>query len=230
MRMASKLLILPLHLILSAQGQKVEAQPVDRVRRVRSQGGPAMDRREVACLPSSMGLPLGRSRGRETPSLSKSVLSASLRTGRAVVYAVSDALMAPVLQAITCSKRNAPLTDEVPRCPLPFWAGVSVAYKSDTKGPPDAPVPGRASPSPRLQGWRQRQSRGAGLRRSGGGVLCSERQNLRVPPGPLRFMDPVSPVDQATKWPDRTSSGQSAGLLSNRSQQPGAGRVAVRSR
>ena len=230
MRMANELLSLPLRLIASARSRKAEAKLGDGFRQERSQGGPAMDRLEVACLPSSVGLPLGRSRGRETPSLSKSVLSASLRTGRAVVYAVSDALMAPVLQAITCGKRNAPLTDEVPRCPLPFRAGVSVAYKSDTKGPPDAPVPGRASPSPRLQGWRQRQSRGVGLRRLGGGVLCSERQNLRVSPGPLRFMDPVSPVDQATKWPDRTSSGQSVGLLSNRSQQPGAGRVAVRSR
>ena len=230
MRMASKLLILPLHLILSAQGQKVEAQPVDQFRRVRSQGGPAMDRREVACLPSSVGLPLGRSRGRETPSLSKSVLSASLRTGRAVVSAVNDVLMAPVRPAITCSKRNTPLTDEVPRCPLPLGAEVSVAYKSDTKGPPDAPVPGRGSPPPRLEGWRQRQSRGIGLRRFGGEILCSERQILSVPPGPLRFMDPVSPVDQATKWPDRTSSGQSAGSLSNRSQQPDAGRAAVRSR
>jgi len=88
MRMANKLPILLLHLIPSVRGQKVEAQPADRFRRVRSQGGPAMDRREGACLPSSMGLPLGRSRGRETPSLSKSVLSASLRTGPAVVYAV----------------------------------------------------------------------------------------------------------------------------------------------
>jgi len=230
MRMANELLILPLRLIPSARGRKVEAKLVDSVRRERSQGGPAMDRLEVACLPSSIGLPLGRSRGRETPSLSKSVLSASFATGRAAVHAVSGVLMAPVLPAIMCCKRNVRLTDEVPRRPLPSWLGVSVAYKSHTKGPPDAPVTGTAFPRPRLQGCRQRQSRGAGRRRFGGGALCSERQNLRVPHGPLRFMDPVSPAAQATKWPVRTSSGQPAGSLSNRSQQPETGRVAVRPR
>ena len=230
MRMANDLLISPLRLIASARSRKAEAKLADWFRQERSQGGPAMDRLEVACLPSSIGLPLGRSRGRETPSLSKSVLSASSRTGRAVVHAVSDAPMAPVRPAITCSKRNVPLTDEVPRCPQPLRVGVRVAYKSDTKGPPDAPGPGRGSSPPRLQGWRQRQSRGAGFRRFGGGAMCSERQNLRVPPGPLRFMDPVSLTDQATQWPDRTSSGQSVGPLRNRSQTPGTGRAAVRSR
>jgi len=203
---------------------------VDRFHRERSQGGPAVDRLEVACLPSSMGSPLGRSYGRETPSLSKSVLSASFATGRAVAYAVSGVLMAPVLPAITCGIRNVRLTDEVPRRPRPFRVGVSVAYKSDTKGPPDAPVAGTVFPRPRLQGCRQRQSRGAGRRRFGGGAVCSERQNLRVPCGPPRFMDPVSPAAQATQWPDRTSSGQSAGPLRNRSQQPDAGHAAVRSR
>jgi hypothetical protein len=203
---------------------------VDRFHWERSQGGPAMDRLEVACLPSSMGLPLGRSRGRETPSLSKSVLSASCATGRAAVHAVSGGLMIPVLPAITCCKRNVRLTDEVLRCPLPFRRGVSGAYKSDTKGPPEAPVTGTAFPRPRLWGCRQRQSRGAWGRCFGGDSVCSERQNLRVPPGPPRFMDPVSPAAQATNWPDRTSSGQLAGSLRNRSQQPDAGRAAVRSR
>jgi hypothetical protein len=203
---------------------------VDWFRQERSQGGPAMGRHEVACLPSGMGSPLGRSCGRETPSLSKSVLSASFATGRAVAYAVSGVLMTPVLHAITCCKRNVRLTDEVPRRPLPSWLGVSVAYKSDTKRPSDAPVTGTAFPRPRLQGCRQRQSRGAWHRRFGGAAVCSERQNLRVPHGPLRFMDPVSPTAQATKWPVRTSSGQPAGSLRNRSQQPETGRMAVRSR
>ena len=230
MRMANELLYLPLRLIASARSRKAEAKLVDWFRQERSQGGPAMDRLEVACLPSSIGLPLGRSRGRETPSLSKSVLSASFATGRAAVHAVSGVLMAPVLPAIMCCKRNVRLTDEVPRRPLPSWPGVSVAYKSNTKGPPDAPVTGTAFPRPRLQGCRQRQSRGAWRRRFGGGAVCSERQNLRVPHGPLRFMDSVSPAVQATKWPVRTSSGQPAGSLRNRSQQPETERVAVRSR
>ena len=229
MRMANELLILPLRLIASARSRKVGAKPVD-LHRERSQGGPAMGRHEVACLPSSVGSPLGRSRGRETSLLSKSVLSASLRAGRAAAYAVNGALMAPVAPAITRGTRNARLTDEVPRRPLPSRVGVSVAYKSDTKGPPDAPVTGTGSPRPRLKGCRQRQSRGAQHRHFGGGAVCSERQNLRVPHGPLRFMNQVSPVGKATKWPDRTSSGHPAGSLRNRSQQPESGRAAVRSR
>ena len=159
MRMANELLYLPLRLIASARSRKAEAKLVDGFRQERSQGGPAMDRLEVACLPSSIGLPLGRSRGRETPSLSKSVLSASVATGRAAAHAVSGVLMAPVLHAIMCCKRNVRLTDEVPRRPLPSWHGVSVAYKSNTKGPPDAPVTGTGSLRPRLQGCQQIQSK-----------------------------------------------------------------------
>jgi len=226
--MANELLILPLHLIPSARGQKVEAKPVKGFHRERSQGGPAMDRREVACLPSGMGSRLGRSCGRETPSLSKSVLSASFETGRAVAYAVSDALMTPVLRAITCCHWNAHRTDEVPRRPPAFGREVRSAYKSDTKGPADAPVSGMGSPQPRLQGCRQRQSRGA--RGRFGVRVCSERQNLRVPRGPLRFMGSVSPVTQATKWPGGTSSHHVAGLLRNRPQQSERGHTAVRSR
>ena len=202
---------------------------MDSFHQGRSQGAPAMGRREVACLPSGVGSPLGRSRGRETPSLSKSVRFASFRTGRAGARTVSNRLMTPVLQAITPRQRNAPLTDEVPRCPRPSRRGVSVAYKSDTKGPPDAPATGRASPPPRPWGWRQRQSRGAGPRRFGGRASGSERQNLRVPPEPLRFTGPVSPAVPATKWPGGTSSSQAVGPLSNSPQQPKPGRAVVRS-
>ena len=228
--MATELLILPLHLIQSALGQKVEAKPRVSYSRERSQDRVARRGREVACLPGVMGSHLGRSCGRETPSLSKSVLSASFVTGRAAVYAVSGALMTLVLPAITSRTRNVPLTDEIPRRPLPSWSGVSLAYKSDTKGPADAPVTGRASPQPRLQGCRQRQSRGARPGRFGGQALCSERQNLRVPCGPLRFMGPVSPAIAATKWPGGTSSCQLAGWLRNSPQQPEPGHAAVRHR
>jgi len=226
--MATELLILPLHLIQSALGQKVEAKPWVSNPRERSQGRVARRGREVASLPSVMGSHLGRSCGRETPSLSKSVLSASFKTGRAAVYAVSGVLMTLVLPAITSRIRNVLLTDEVPRCPLAFGSRVSPAYKSDTKGSADAPVTGRASPPPRLQGCRQRQSRGSGLRRFGEVALCSERQNLRVPCGPLRFMRLVSPAIAATQWPDGTSSCQLAGLLRNSPQQPELGHAAVR--
>ncbi|HOA62903.1 MAG TPA: group II intron maturase-specific domain-containing protein [Verrucomicrobiota bacterium] len=54
-----------------------------------------------------------------------------------------------------------------------------MAYKSNAKGPPDAPAPGRDSPPPRPWGWRQRQSRGAGSGRLRGGFLCSERQKQK---------------------------------------------------
>ena len=226
--MANELLILPLHLIQSVLSRKVEAKLVNSFHQERSQGRVARRGREVACLPSWAGSRLGRSRGRETPSLSKSVLSASFVTGRAVADAVSGALMTPVLPAITSGIRNVRLTDEIPRRPAAFGSQVSLAYKSDTKGPAHAPVPGRGSPPPRLQGGRQRQSRGIRRRVSGGG--CSERQNLRVPCGPLRFMGPVSPAVAATQWPGRTSSCQPAGALRNRPQQPEPGRAAVRSR
>lgn len=226
--MANELLILPLHLIQSALDWKVEAKPVVSHHRERSQGRVARRGREVACLPSLLGSRLGRSRGRETPSLSKSVLSASFKTGRAAAYAVSGALMAPVLPAITSGIRNVPLTDDLPRRPSPSGSKVSVAYKSDTKGPPYAPVSGRASPPPRLQGNPQRQSSRARFRRSRDEARRGERQNLRVPCGPFRFMGQVSPALAATKWRGGTSSCQPAGRLRNRPQQPEAAHAAVR--
>ena len=67
--MATELLILPLHLIQSALSQKVEAKPEVSYLRERSQGRAARRGLEVACLPSKTGSLLGRSRGRETPSL-----------------------------------------------------------------------------------------------------------------------------------------------------------------
>ena len=222
-RMANELLILPLHLIQSVLGQKVEAKPMGRCHRERSQGRAAMRGREVACLPSLMGSPLSRSRRRETPSLSKSVLSAYFETGRAPAHAVSGALLAPVLQAVTSDTRNVHLTDEVPRCPGSSGTRVSEVYKSDTKGPPDAPATGTGSPRPRPWGWRQRRSRGP---------HCgdSERQNLRVSSGPLRSTGQVSPMSQATKWLGRTSSCQHIGSLRNGLLQPEGARGTVRQR
>lgn len=228
MRMACEQLSLLLRLIASARSQKAEAKPRNWFPRESSQGDPVMGRLEVAGLPSGRGSRLGRSDGRETPSLSKSGLSASSETGRVAAHAASGALITPVLHAITCGQWNACLTDEVPRRPQPVRVRVRVAYKSDTKGPPDAPAPGRGSPPPRPQGCRQRQSRGAGLRSPEGS--CSERQNLGGPCGPPRFMGPVSPAVAATQWPDRTSSGQPAGSLRNSPPQPEGARATVRSR
>ena len=231
--MATELLILPLHLIQSALGQKVEAKPRASNPRERSQDRAEMRGRGVASLPSGAGSHLGRCPRRASPFLAKTGLSAYFETGRALAYAVSDALWTPVLPAITPRIRNAPLTDEVPRRLGGSGLRATAGYKSDTKGQPHAPVAGTGSPRPRLQGGRQRQSRGARRRRGSpnlGGGGCSERQNLRVPWGRLRFMGPVSPAIAATQWPDGTSSCQLAGWLRNSPQQPEPGHAAVRHR
>jgi hypothetical protein len=195
--------------------------------RERSQGRAVMHGLEVASLPGGMGSPLGQSQERASPFLAKFDRSASFATGRAVAYAVSGAHMTRVLPAATSCTWFVRSTDEVPRrLVLPGW--VSLGYKSHTKGCGYASEAGTASPRPRPKGCQQRQSRGSRFRLAES--ACSERQNLRVPPGPLRVMEPVSPTNAATKWREGTSSPQLAGLLSNSSQQPEPGQAAVRSR
>src|SRR5215510_8939596 len=120
--MANELLILPLHQTQSALGLKVEAKPVSCSHRERSQGRAVMRGLEVASLPSWAGLPLGRSRRRVSPFLTKSDLPARIEAGRDIAHAVSDALVAPVIQAIMSDNANAHPTDEVPRCP---WRSVA---------------------------------------------------------------------------------------------------------
>lgn len=194
--------------------------------RERSQGRAAMHGLEVACLPGKMGLPLGQSQERASPFLAKFDRSASFATGRAAAYAVSGALLTLVLQAVTSRTWFVRSTDEVPRRLLPH-GGVNLGYKSHTKGCGYASEAGTASPRPRPKGCQQRQSRGSLFRSAES--ACSERQNLRVPPGPLRFIGPVSPTHAATKWREGTSSPQRAGSLSNSPQQPKPAQAAVRS-
>ena len=219
------MLIVLFRLIQSALDEKVEAKPLGCTRRECSQGRAITGGREVACLPSPMELPLGRNQERASLSQAKFDLSASFSTGRALAYAVSDALRVPVLQAITSSIRNVRFTDEVPRRPAPLGP-VSPGYKRDPKGQRDASEAGTASPRPRPKGCQQRQSRGARRRLAAG--VCSERQNLRVPPEPLRFMGPVSPSPlrhQMARGDLLLSTGRT---LSNSPQQPGPGEEAVR--
>lgn len=192
-----------------------------------SQGRSVMGGREVACLPGEMELPLGWSPERATLTLAKFALSATSATVRAAAQAVSGLPTLPVIPAITRRTWNVRFTDEVPRRPLPRGA-VSPGYKSHTKGRGDASARGRASPQPPPRGCQQRQSRGVRGRPSAS--ACSERQNLRVPPGPPRFMGPVSPATTATQWPGGTSSHQLAGRLSNSPQRPEPGLAAVRPR
>jgi hypothetical protein len=221
------MLYLHLRLIQSALGQKVEAKPVGN-HRERSQGRPVMGGREVARFPGEVGLPLGQSRERASPLLAKFGQSASLATGRDAAHAASGALMALVLQAATSCAQHVRFTDEVPRRPV--LGPVSPGYKSDTKGWSHASEAGTAFPRPRLKGCQQRQSRGLRLGRLPAPNAGSERQNLRVPPGPWRSTGPVSPATAATKWRSGTSSRQLAGSLSNSPLQPPAVRTAVRPR
>ena len=197
--------------------------------RERSQRWVARPSDEVASLPGSTGLLLGQSRShrlRTSPFRVKYGLSA-LGTGRAAAHAVSGALTTLVIHAIMPGIQHVPLTDEVPRRPVPQgW--VSQGYKSYTKGQGHASEMGRASPQPHLKGCQQRQSRGVWSRATDD--ACSERQNLRVPPGPLRSMGSVSSATAATKWPDGTSSCQLVDLLSNSPSQPKPAQAAVRSR
>jgi hypothetical protein len=227
MTLAMDMLIVHFRLIQSALDQKAEAKLMGLPHRERSQGSPEMGSREVACLPGGMELPLGRNCKRATLTLAKFASAALYEPGRVAAHAVSGRLTVPVIQAITNRIWNVRFTDEVPRRPVP-QGQVSLSYKSHTKGRGDASEAGRASPRPRLKGCQQRQSRG--LRWRLAVSACSERQNLRVPCGPLGFTGPVSPATAATKWPDGTSSRQLAGLLSNSPQQPKLGRTAVRSR
>jgi hypothetical protein len=222
--MASEVLIQHLHLIQSVLGQKVEAKPRGSSPRERSQGRAASPGLEVACLPGRMGLPLGRSRERVSPFRAKFGLSVQYRTGLVFASAVSGVPMTPVLQAITFGTWFVRFTDEVPRRPG-LTRRETASYKSHTKGLRHASVAGTGSPRPRLRGCQQRQSRGARVRFAG--RACSERQNLRVPHGPLRFMGSVSPAIAATKWPEGTSSLQLAGSLRNRPQQPEQEHAAV---
>jgi hypothetical protein len=214
-------------LIQSALGQKVEAKLVGLTHQERSQDRAEMSGREVARLPGGMESPLGWNCKRATLTLAKFALSALFTTDRDAAYAVSGKLTLTVIQAITYRAWIVRSTDEVPRRLVPQgW--VTLSYKSQTKGRGQASETGRASPQPRTKGCQQRQSRG--LRRRLAASAGSERQNLRVPRGSLRFMGPVSPATAATQWRDGTSFRQLAGLLSNSPQQPESGHTAVRPR
>jgi hypothetical protein len=185
-----------------------------------------MASREVADLPRQTGLPLSWEYGRASALLAKSVFSASAKS-RDAIHAVTGVLKIPVRPAIMPVTRNVHSTDEVLRCPTPSgW--VNAGYKPYAKGRRHASVRGTDSPRPPIQGCQQRQSRGAAAELAR--WACSERQNLRVPWVPDRFMGPVSLTIAATKWPDGTSSRQPVGLLSNSPQQPVPAPMAVRQR
>ncbi len=208
--MATDLLYLHLHVIQSVLGQKAETKPSNREC---SQGLAAMSGIGVAGLPGGMGSRLGKAAGRASALRAKSVFSASAKRSRDAVHAVSGGPTVLVQHAVTFGRGFVHLTDEVLRHTDP-GGRLSVRYKPDAKGGRDVSVAGRVSPQPRLRGWQQRRSRGPRAKDRG-----SERQNLRVPSGPGKFMGSVSPVIKATEWPGGISSCLLAGLLRNNPEQ-----------
>ena len=184
---------------------------------------------EVASLPGETGLPMSWSQERVSPFLAKFDLSAYFATDRDAADAVSGVPLASVLHATTPRTQFVCFTDEVPRRSL-LNGGIKLGYKSHTKGRAYASETGTAFPRPRLKGCQQRQSRGLHQGRFADSNACSERQNLRVPSGSLRFMGSVSSTIAATKWLGRTSSRQLVVQLSNSPQQPESGQTAVGTR
>jgi len=111
MRMAYPVLYLPLHLIQSALGQKVEAKPRGQTFRERRQGRSARICREVACLPGRAGSRISRAVGRASPLRAKSVSLSAQKGVLAVAYAVSCVQIGAVLHAITSDVRLVHSTD-----------------------------------------------------------------------------------------------------------------------
>lgn len=190
--------------------------------RERSQGRAVMRGHEVASLPSWTGLPLGGSQRRVSPFLTKSVLSARFEAGRGVAHAVSDALMALVIQAIMSDNANAHPTDEVPRCPWRLMAKVDCSI----------------SPKRKEQSMHRRRERvlpGPVLGDNGSAGVEVPAQ-ARTPKGKtsecqVGWLGPRAQLAariKATPRPDGTSSCPSSAQLRNRLIQPDRARLAVR--
>jgi hypothetical protein len=138
----------------AASVQNSGAKPRGRSLRERSQGGPAMGRREEACSVDLTGGPTSPNEGRVSLSWTKPSLLVS-RSSRPTTNAVRW-LGGKVRPALMSGKRFVSLTDEVPRSSSSN--SISRIYKAKPKGSSDAPAAGTATPWPRSQGCPQRQS------------------------------------------------------------------------
>jgi hypothetical protein len=138
----------------AASVQNRGAKPRDWSLRERSQGGPAMGRREEAGSLDLAGVPLSPNAGRVSPHRTKPSLLVS-RSSRPTTKAVCW-LGGKVLPALMPGKWFVSLTDEVPRSSS--FSLDSRFYKAKPKGGSDAPAAGTATPWPRSQGCLQRQS------------------------------------------------------------------------
>lgn len=198
------MLLLHDHLIASAGNQSIETKPRGNPGE-RSQGGPAMGHREEASLHGLAGWRSGWSGGREPCASAKSALPALMGKLPAVANSGHrQPVQTPVQHAIMPGIEHVPTTGEVPRRLFPP-GGVTASYKQAVKGPPDATAAGTVSHRPCPQGCQQSQSSPA---------TRDERQNRSRSVKPL-IVRKVSPAAEATKWPARTSSWQTADWLRN---------------
>ena len=207
MKMASPVLYLPLHLIQSALGQKVEAKPRG-VPRERRQRRSAMVCVEEASLPARMGSRLSRVGGRASPHRAKSVSPSPQKGALVAAHAVSCGQTGAMLHAITYDTRFVHSTDEVPQRRAALRP-VTARYKK-TKSKPHALVPGTGSHWPRPQGCQQNQSSPA--------TRLDERCHRYQSPRPGSDMEKVSLAAAATTWPAGTSSRKPVSMLRNVSQ------------
>ena len=211
----------------SASGQKTQAKLEASGLGERCQGEPAMVRREEARRRRLAGSRLGRDSGRVRALVTKPMASASWVPSSAA-DAVSRQRAVSVMHEIMLDQWHHHPTGELPPRPGALrCVPVIRTHKELPKRSGQAREPGTGSPRPWPQGTQQRQSRGRSAH--SGGRICLERQNLRVPRGPVRFMGQVSSTAQAPKWPGRTSSVQPVLRLGNSPQQPLRAPVAVRS-
>lgn len=211
----------------SASGQKTQAKLEASCLGERSQGGPVMARREEASRRRRAGSRFGRDSGRVCAPVTKPMASAPWMPSP-VANAVSLRMVVPVKREVMLDQWHHHRTGELPPRPGALrCVPVTRTHKAPPKRSGQAREPGTGSPRPWPQGTQQRQSRGRPAHL--GGRISLQRQNLRVPRGPVRFMGPVSSTAQAPKWPGRTSFAQPVLRLRNRPQQPLSQHVAVRS-
>lgn len=205
----------------SAFVQKTGAKPRTSCSGERKcQGGPAMDRREVACSRCRAGSRLGLARGRTSEFCVKPDGLAPNADRPLATEAVSRRGVGMVLRALTPGQWHVHLTGEVPPCPG-LLGPVTGGYKARPKGRRDARMTGTRSHWPRLWGYQQSQSRSRAV------MSAAERQNHREFVGPVGFRRKVSRRIEATQWPAGTAFRSVFRSLRNALIRPGVERRTI---
>ena len=138
----------------AASVQNRRAKPWARCPGERSQGGPAMGRREEAGSLDLTGVPLSPNEGRVSSPRTKPSLLVP-RSSRPTTNAVCW-LGGKVLPVLMPGKWFVSLTDEVPRSSSLVL--INCLHKAEPKRGSHAPAAGTATPWPRSQGCLQSQS------------------------------------------------------------------------